>query len=156
MAYAMAMRIITRRADLASDCLGVVRKGTGTLRKAISPAAKFAGVVLDTHRWPFQRERVALRWVPAHRKETGEEDLTVRRDIRGNSLADELAKEAVARHEAFLETLKRRIEWHEARAGYVPKAIWGRLGQVSSGAWQSGKRHGGGQGGLEEEGESWA
>ena len=97
-AYTMAMRIITRPADLVSDCFGVVRTGTGTLGKAISPAGKFAGVVLDTHRWPFQRERVALRWVPADRKETGEEDLTVRRDIRGNSLADELAKKAVARH----------------------------------------------------------
>ena len=126
--YAMAMRILSRRTDLASDCLGVVEKGTGTMAKAISPEAKYSGVMLDTYRWPFQRERVDLRRVPAHRTETGGEDEATKRDIRGNNLVDELAKEAATRHEDIPAEIRSSIEWHEARAGHVLKAVGTALG----------------------------
>ena len=122
-AYAVAMRLVERRASLASDCKRVVKMGNAPIEKAISSKAAYAGLLLDTSRWPFQRDRVDLRWVPAHREETGDEDCETLCDIRGNALADELAKMAAKRHEELSAELLKGVKWHTERARHVIRAI---------------------------------
>ena len=69
-AYALAMRIISRPADLAGDCKGVVQMSRAPLQKMLSPRVWYAGIVLDALRHPEQRRRVETRWVKAHRTAT--------------------------------------------------------------------------------------
>ena len=79
-ANAVAMRIITREADVASDCKGVVQTATAPLDKAIATSSFYGGILLDTWRVPEQRQRVQLRWVPAHRSERGEQRVEASED----------------------------------------------------------------------------
>ena len=119
----MAMRLIRRQATIYSDGKGVVNLARAPIEKAVSPNSMYAGLLLDTWRCPEQRRRVSIKWVPAHRKEKGDEDADTLRDIRGNDLADRLAKEAAKRHPQQTKEMEASIEWYCERAKHVIKAL---------------------------------
>ena len=64
-----------------------------------------------------------MKWVRAHREILGRADCETRCDIRGNALADELAKKAALRHDEMTAALKSGVEWHIARTRHVVRAI---------------------------------
>ncbi len=124
LAMSLGYRYVCRAAQFIGDCIGVVRAMGGKARRAIVQGAKYAGLVLDTHRAPERRQLVhTVRWTKAHRAETGQEEEGERRDIRGNALADELAKAAVKLHPPAGVDVEAAMNFAIKRAPLVAKAV---------------------------------
>ncbi len=124
LAMTIGFDYVRRAATFTGDCLGVVKAMGGGVRRALVATAKYAGLVLHTHRNPEQRRMVQeVRWTKAHRTASGSEGRQDARDIRANTLADELAKNAVNLHPKMGIEMESQIEFWTKRAPLVAKAV---------------------------------
>ncbi len=120
----LGFEYVRRTARFIGDCLGTVRAMAARPGRAIAAGARYAGLVLDTHRVPERRKLVEeIRWTRAHRAMTGGEGPDERRDIVANAKADELAKSAVGLHPSFGEELEAEMDFHAKRAPHVAAAV---------------------------------
>ncbi len=124
LAMTLGYEYVRRAAEFTGDCLGVVRAMGGAARRALAPAARYAGLVLHTYKNPERRRLVhTVRWTKAHRAETGREGPAELCDIRANALADGLAKEAVGLHPALGADVEASIDYAVKRAPFIVRAV---------------------------------
>ncbi len=110
-------------AQMIGDCMSVVRMFAAPAARALAPARKYAGLMLTTFADPARRRSIAVRWVKAHRSAESAESPEDAADIRGNTAADEAAKEAVEIHPRIDATTAADIEYYTKRAPHVVTAV---------------------------------
>ncbi len=124
LSMALGFTYVNRCARFVGDCLGVVNAMRAKPGRAGGAQARYAGLVMDTHKVPERRRLVEeVRWVRAHRAITGKEDASERRDIKANAKADELAKSAVDMHPSLGAELLAEVDYYVKRAPHVVSAI---------------------------------
>ncbi len=123
--YVMALAYEGARGavEAIGDCYNVVRGFAAAPAKALSPARKYAGIILSSFRDPVRRRMVELRWTKAHRAATGAEDPGEIADIKGNDAADRAAKQALALHPPLGQELQATVDFYAARAPHVVAAV---------------------------------
>ncbi len=109
--------------ELIGDCLGVVNKFTAAVAKALSPACKYAGLVLAAYRRPEIRRTALVRWTKAHRSLKGDEPEEEVADVRGNSAADAAAKDANSLHPPHGTDVDAEVAYRERRIPHVVAAV---------------------------------
>ncbi len=109
--------------ELVGDCLGVVNKFTATVSKALSPACKYAGLVLAAFRRPEIRKTAVVRWTKAHRTLRGDEPEEVAADVCGNSAADAAAKDANSLHQPHGIDVDTEVAYRERRIPHIVAAV---------------------------------
>ncbi len=123
--YVMALAYEGARGavEAIGDCYNVVRGFAAAPAKALSPARKYAGIILSSFRDPGRRRMVEVRWTRAHRAITGAEGPGEIADIRGNDAADKAAKQALALHPPLGQELQATVDFYVARAPHVVAAV---------------------------------
>ncbi len=121
---ATTKQLTTRRACISSDCANVVKTANAPLRAALAPARRYAGIALDSMAHDRGGSTAAeVRWVKAHRAESGKESAASLRDIRGNAAADMMAREAVKDHPQPTAEQRAELDYYAKRAPLICKAL---------------------------------
>ncbi len=120
----LVFRYLQARSNVIGDCKGVVDAMHASVASMLSPARRYAGLLMDVFRNPDARRLAdTIRWVKAHRTEhegmRGDEVL----DVVGNNAADAAAREAVKLHPPIGEEAAAAVEFYEQRAWLVAKAL---------------------------------
>ncbi len=120
---AVAYQSIRGAADIAGDCLNVVKAFAAPIARALRPSNKYAGLVMSAYADIGRWRTTGIRWIRAHRKATGEEDRQEAIDIAANAAVDLAAKEAVAMHPPLGTDITAGVEYHAKRAPHVVAAV---------------------------------
>ncbi len=110
-------------AEVIGDCLNVVRAFASASRRALSPARKYAGLVLAAFRDCASTKTTTTRWTKAHRTPTGKETEEELADLKGNAAADEAAKQAVQLHPQIGAEAEADLAFYVKRAPHVVSAV---------------------------------
>ncbi len=119
------------RTDIYTDCLGVKQLAEAGTDKVLDARRKHGATMLLTRQAdPSQWSRCnSLTWVKAHRAEEDAMDVRDAWLIRGNAMADEAAKSALALHAEPSQEAKNTVEFYVKRFPFVAKAIGATLAQ---------------------------
>ncbi len=123
LATAVAYRSARGAADIAGDCLNVVRAFAGPVARALRPSNKYARLVVSAYSNIEQWRSIGIRWVKAHRKATGREEQQEAIDIAANAAVDQAAKDAVAFHPPLGIDITADVDYYVKRAPHVVAAV---------------------------------
>ncbi len=125
---AIGIGVVKRAASIIGDCLNVIRDANRPLSQCLSARRMYGGLVVAFTRDPGCRKLVKdIRWTKAHREEGNAADASDAMDIRGNFLADEAAKAAIADHAPLGPEAAAAVSYYTRRAPLVVKAVTAAL-----------------------------